>query len=167
MCRIVLFYKLRSPTSWIFISLASHPCPIWAVSWGIHSFLESPSNCLMSLMFSEPQNGLVNLRVHSARPGLIIHSNPLEVSLLSPGYLVHLGDIGWCQYCGVILVPWFPSDKGAPKFLEVLLCSCNRCTGKYYPCLLFVLSLDKEGINGLSYLLPNRISFVSVFPLII
>ena len=37
---------------------------------------------------------------------------------------------------------------GGPKFLEVLICDVNHCTGNYYPSLLVLLFLDEEGLAG-------------------
>ena len=74
--------------------------------------------------------------------------------LLLPGCLIHLVAIGWRRSGGIILVPWFPSDEGSPKFSLGLLFSCKQYPGKSSPCLLFMLSLDKEDLDNLLPLSP-------------
>ena len=65
------------------------------------------------------------------------------VSLSYTGWPIHSADIVWRHSCGIILVPGFPSDKGAPKFLEGLLCDCERCPWELLPYLLVSSSLEK------------------------
>ena len=102
-----------------FLLLASKPCLIWKVSWGIRSTLEGPFGCFICWLFWRGlQSGQVNLGVLSAWPGTWIYVLILfMLSLLLPGCLVHSSATGWRLSCGIILVPWFPSDtKGSEVF---------------------------------------------------
>ena len=109
----------------------------------------------------------MNLRALSVQSGMIIRSNILSVSLVSPGRLVHLASIGWRHSCRTILVLWLPYDKGDPIFLEGLLHYCKRSPGKSYPCLLFTLNLYEEIIDRMSSLLSDVISSVAILPIIL
>ena len=63
----------------------------------------------------------------------------LAVSLLSSGCLVHLVAIVWQRSCGVILVPWGPSDKGDPRFFggnDSLLQAMSLGVGYLPPCII-------------------------------
>ena len=42
---------------------------------------------------------------------------------------------------------------GDPKFSEGLLRYCKQCLGKSSPCLIFLSSCDKDGLDVRSYLL--------------
>ena len=147
------------------ISFSQNICMYKYYGWGIFLFFFWNDGmyciytlcCLMFQAFSEPWNGLVKLWALSAQLGLRIYSSLLVIYLFFPGCLVHLADIGWQSSCGIILVPWFPSDKGDLKFSEGLLFSCKLCPGKSSTCLLFSLSLDEEGLNSMSYLLNKKI----------
>ena len=117
------FYKVYSPTPWIFSFSGFSPV----------SILE---NLLRALLCSWWSFWL--FRVLTFSEGDLKWSGELEgafyatwywwsilillvVYLLSPGFLVHSSAIGWHCSCGIILVPWFPYDKGAPKFSEGLI----------------------------------------------
>ena len=60
------------------------------------------------------------------------------------------------------LVPCFL--VGYPKLSEWLICSCKRCPRKSSPCLIVLSFLDGEVLEGVSSLLSDGISFVSVCP---
>ena len=78
-----------------------------------------------------------------------------EVSILYLVWLIHLVAIGYRSYCGIILIPWLPSDKGAPTFLEGLLHTFKRCPKKSSTWILFTFSLDKKGL-GVLYLVLSE-----------
>ena len=72
----------------------------------------------------------------------------MVVCLLSLVCFVHLDTIGWRRSYGIILVQWFPSDKGGPKFLEGLLLYYDQFSWESLTYLLFLSSLDKEILVG-------------------
>ena len=60
-----------------------------------------------------------------------------------------------------------PCAKWATKFLERLLRDCERCPGKYSPCLLVSFFCYQEGLDGISSLISDRIYYVALFSIIL
>ena len=116
-----------------FISLASQPCPIWAVSLGLYSVLEGPFDGLMSTTFSEGVlKWSVELAIISARAGL---PDPPILSAVSAHFAGLL--FFWPLLSGGVLGGFssivVPFAKGAQKMSEGLLRDCMLCPGKYSP----------------------------------
>ena len=104
-----------------FLFLASRPCLIWTVSWGLRSFIEDPFGCFICQLFWRGlQSGHVNLRALSAWPSPWVSVLIFSVfSLMFLVCLLHSTATGWRISCGIILVPWFPADtKGSKVFGE-------------------------------------------------
>ena len=56
----------------------------------------------------------------------------------------------------------FPCVQGDPKFSEVLLCAGEQCTWNSSPCLIVSSLFDKEGLHGISYIIPYGLTLVVV-----
>ena len=59
---------------------------------------------------------------------------------------------------------FFTCVQGGPKLFEELLRACKKCPGKSSLCLLVSSFFYEEGLNDISSLLSDRISFASAFP---
>ena len=61
-----------------------------------------------------------------------------------------------------LLVTWVKRDT---IFLEGMLCTGEKCPGRYSPYLLGLSFFNKGGLYGIYSLLSNGITLVAVFPL--
>ena len=82
------------------------------------------------------------------------------VSYIVARLLVSLTTLSLWHSCGIFLCPLVHFLKVEMIFLEGLIRHCKWRPGKYSSWILFLLSLDKEGIVGQCYLLSNRLSYM-------
>ena len=80
--------------------------------------------------------------------------------LLLPG----IPDPSTVMSCG-ILAYFFPRAKGLQSSRGGYFAIAKQYHGKYSPYFLLLLYCDEEGVGGLSYLISDRLSLVSAFPL--
>ena len=66
-----------------------------------------------------------------------------------------------------IVHPLVLCATGAPNLLEGMLHDCEQCPGKSSPCFRFSMFCDREGLDGMSSLISDGISCISVLPLIL
>ena len=96
--------------------------PIWTPWWlvdyqGLCSIFDVSIRLFHFRHFRrELQSGMMNLRAISSRLGLRFRSDLLWFSLFYLGFLVRLAAIVWQSSCGIILVPWYPSENCSGVF---------------------------------------------------
>ena len=164
-----------------YLSLDSQPCLIWTHRASAHFFaltvlwvstLLLRGLPLIVLYFSSFWSVskvmwgtwclFLNKLVLSILPDLH-YGTPLVTRLPHPFNRYWLAVLLWDH-----LDPVVPSNKGAPKILEGLLCTCNQCPWESLPYPLFLFYLEREGLEGRYFLLSKwEIFFVAVYPLIL
>ena len=157
-----------------FISLNSQTCPIWT-PWGSALFCAIAVLWVTSLLL----RGIIRLfYVSNVFRGVPKWSEELEgIASARPGfeypYQFYRRPASCPRvdlYIGTLLAGGVPVRsswsrislliKGAPKFWEGLIHDCERCPWELLPYLLFLSSLDEEGLVGLSSHISNGIYFV-------
>ena len=126
-----------------FIVLASQPCMIWTVSRD--PLLGDPS------MFFSVWAAWVTppdlLRGFSSCRQVLDHF-PLV----------------WQGYGGIFLFPLVPVMTSLPKNLDITAFDWKRCPWKFFLCLLFLQSCDKEGLLSSLPCSLAKLTLTAVFP---
>ena len=156
-----LFYKVRSPTPWMFYfsglsampdlrSLSIVPLRSWGSFW-----------LFDSVVFIGGFNvvGDVDFDFHARYTwGSVLFNSVFH--LLFPGLLYP----STAMSCGSI-VSFFPFVKGLQSYWRGYFVIAKQYPGKYSTYLLLSLYCDEEGIGGLSSLLSERLYLVAAFTL--
>ena len=126
--------------------------------WGLRSVIEDyPFNFCACKFFG----GLLSCcQIHYQFPHKLLQLFPLVIigSICSCLRFADVWPLFW-RRSGGIIVPCSPCVTGVLKLSEVLLHYFEWCPRKSSPWLLFLLSYDLEGIDGLSSLLSDELYF--------
>ena len=152
---------MHSLTPWIlsfsgfkYISIPDNLLKDPLCSWGFHLIVSY-------LTFLEGSPKLSSENEGALRANWYGGSNPifLEVSLLSPGYLVHPTAIVWCNYFGIIIGPLVPFWKGIPIFWRYCCVITSGVLGSLLPTFWYLRPLTKKlSLGGLPFYLTGYIS---------
>ena len=141
------FYKGVSQHLRYLLSLDYQMCPIWTVTWGIHSVIGGPFSFNVFDIFGEGSEVVSKYSQLLLRKlTFIFRQISVGISALVVGSSIFLPLIWRCFFLGALdCATVFPGSWCFLKFSEGLLQNCERRPGKFDSWLLLLLSRD-EGV---------------------